>query len=134
MIRSFAYSGVVVVLASAALYTSGNSAASPSDQNGTCTFELISPKVVPVSGSDMVIASVKAGPCTMAAAPLNITVCLSIEGDDSNGDCSAGARAAQVYYQYRPGATYIAKGQGCASILKPPYRLCQDIPASSVTL
>jgi hypothetical protein len=64
------------------------------------------------------------------------TVCLSIEGDDSSGECAtkAGANPAELYYTYRPGATYVENGQGCAGLVRPPYTLCQDFPASRFTL
>jgi hypothetical protein len=83
-----------------------------------------------------VMATVRPGPCTVHANPNMLTVCLSIEGDDSNGQCVTknGPDAAVLYYLYRPGATYVEKGQGCANVNDPPYTLCEDIPTSRVTL
>ncbi|MFZ0717495.1 hypothetical protein [Mycobacterium sp.] len=70
------------------------------------------------------------------------TVCLSIEGDDSAGQCgwSSTPNTSIVDYPYRPGATYIVKGQGCTDILQgtaspaTPSTVCQDIAATRVTL
>jgi hypothetical protein len=116
-----------------------SSAASP--ENGQCSFVLDGPKVVNNSGVSQVMASVHAGACTLHAHTES-TVCLSIVGDDSAGQCGSGydILAAVVYYPYRPGATYIVKGQGCADVLQgsaspaTPSTICQDIAPSRVTL
>lgn len=70
------------------------------------------------------------------ANPYKSTVCLSIEGDDSGGQCATrpGSETAELYMPYRPGATYIEKGQGCAGLTVAPYTLCEDFPASRFTL
>ncbi len=123
------------------LYCAGSAAASPAGGNGQCSFVLDGPKVVNVSGVSSVMASVHAGTCTLNAHT-SATVCLSIEGTDSAGQCGSGydPTPAVVYYPYRPGATYVVKGQGCADILEgsnspaTPSTVCQDIASTRVTL
>jgi hypothetical protein len=72
----------------------------------------------------------------MHADPNSSTVCLSIEEDDSGGQCAykSGKEPAELYIAYRRGATYVEKGKGCANTIFPPYTLCQDFPASRYTL
>jgi hypothetical protein len=110
--------------------------ASPADDSGRCTFAITPPTVVPVSGVKYVLATLRPGPCTLEANPYQSTVCLSIDGDESSGQCvtKAGPDPAVLYFTYRPGATYVEKGQGCAGLTRPPYTLCEDFPASRFTL
>lgn len=112
------------------------SSAAPTDDSGQCTFAITPPTVLPVSGVNYVFATMRPGPCTLEANPYQSTVCLSIEGEESNGQCTtkSGPDPAVLYFTYRPGATYIEKGQGCAGLTRPPYTLCQDFPASRYTL
>jgi hypothetical protein len=72
----------------------------------------------------------------MHADPYSSTVCLSIEGDDSGGQCAykSGPEPAELYVVYRRGATYVEKGQGCAGLNHPPSTLCEDFPATRFTL
>ncbi|ORW99794.1 hypothetical protein AWC29_25860 [Mycobacterium triplex] len=99
------------------------------------------PKVVNNSGVNQVMATVHAGACTLHAHT-ETTVCLSVVGDESAGQCGSGydPQPAVVYYPYRPGATYVVKGLGCADILEgsdspaKPSTVCQDIAPSRVTL
>ena len=87
------------------------------------------------------MASVHAGTCTLNAH-VGATVCLSVEGSESAGQCGSGydPQPAVVYYPYRPGATYVVKGQGCTDILQgtqspaSPSTVCHDIAPSRVTL
>lgn len=113
-----------------------NSNASPAESPGQCSFVLEKPTVVQISGVNQVMARTYPGPCTLEATPNYSTVCLSIVGDDSPGQCASinGPRPAVLYYTYRPGATYVVKGKGCANTYTPPYTLCQDIPESRATL
>ena len=72
----------------------------------------------------------------MEADPNSSTVCLSDRGirfDRTVRDHKR-PKPAVLYFAYRPGATYVVKGQGCASINVPPYTLCQDFPPSRFTL
>jgi hypothetical protein len=141
MIRSFSALTASLAICSAGLCFASPADASPPSQNGKCSFVLDGPKVVSNSGVNQVMASVHAGECTLNAHTES-TVCLSVVGDDSAGQCGNGydITAAVVYYPYRPGATYIVKGQGCADVLQgsaspaSPSTICQDIAPSRVTL
>ncbi|WAJ43495.1 hypothetical protein OK015_20085 [Mycobacterium sp. Aquia_216] len=141
MIRSFGALAASLAICPAGLCFAGSSAASPPTEKGQCSFVLDGPKVVNNSGVNQVMASVHAGACTLNAHT-EATVCLSIVGDDSAGQCGSGydPTPAVVYYPYRPGATYIVKGEGCADILEgsnspaTPSTVCQDIAPSRVTL
>lgn len=123
------------------LYYAGPVAASPPGGNGQCSFVLEGPNVVKVSGVNYVTATVHTGSCTLNAST-NSTVCLSVEGDDSAGQCATAYHPAStvVYYPYRPGATYVVKGQGCADIMQgshspaTPTTVCQDIAPTRATL
>lgn len=94
-----------------------------------------------VSGVNYVIATVHPGTCTLHAHT-EATVCLSVEGSDSAGQCGSAydPQPAVVYYPYRPGATYVVKGTGCADTLEgsdspaTPATICHDIPPSRVVL
>lgn len=121
-----------------------NAAPSADGGDGTCSFVLTPPKIVQVSTATMVMASVKPGPCTMDAIPNGSTVCMSLQGQDSRGECNdrVGPEPAMVYYPYRPGGTYIVTGRGCAdSFYDPVYQnigpvktICQTIGPTSFTM
>jgi hypothetical protein len=112
--------------------------ASPSDDSGTgeCTFVLSQPKVVQISGLSLVSATMRPGPCTIHATPNLSVVCLSVVGSGTQGECASknGQDPAEVRYPYQPGATYVLRGQGCASTIVPPYTLCQDFGPTQITL
>ena len=112
--------------------------ASPSDDEGSgqCTFVLSQPKVVQISGLSLVSATMRPGPCTIHATPNLSVVCLSVVGSGTQGECASknGQDPAEVRYPYQPGATYVLRGQGCASTFVPPYTLCQDFPPTQITL
>jgi hypothetical protein len=141
MIRSFGAFSAFLAVFPIGLSCAGPSAASPPGGTGQCSFVLDGPKVVNVSGVNYVTATVHPGSCTLHAHT-EATVCLSVEGDDSAGQCGSGydPTPAVVYYPYRPGATYVVKGQGCTDTLQgsdspaTPTTLCQDISPSRVTL
>jgi hypothetical protein len=141
MKRSFSAFSAVVAICSVGPYFAGSAAASPPGGNGQCSFVLDGPKVVNMSGVNLVTATVHAGECTLHAHT-ETTVCLSVEGDDSAGQCAWGydPNPAVVYNPYRPGATYVVKGLGCADTLEgsdspaTPATVCQDISPSRVTL
>jgi hypothetical protein len=63
-------------------------------------------------------------------------VCLSIVGEDTAGQCASnnGPDPAILDYIYRPGATYVVKGQGCVDRFTSPYTVCQNYGPSRVTL
>jgi hypothetical protein len=126
----------VLAMALSGVCSASISSASPADGSGQCTFGITPPTVVPVSGVSYVYATLRPGSCTLHADPYSSTVCLSIEGDDSGGQCAfkSGPEPAELYVAYRRGATYVEKGQGCAGLNRPPWTLCQDFPASRFTL
>ena len=131
--------GALLALVLIGAWSASVSTASPSDdpEAGQCAFVLTSAKVVNISGVNFATATVQPGPCTMHASPNLSTVCLSLEGDSSSGQCASknGGDPAVVYYAYRPGATYVVTGQGCASTFNtPPYTICQNLGPSRVTL
>jgi hypothetical protein len=131
------WAGLLMAFVEAA-YPAGVSQASPSDDDGTgqCSFILTQPKVVEVSGLSLVSATLRPGPCTIHAQPNVSTVCLSVAGGGSQGECASvnGQNPAEVRYPYQPGATYIVRGQGCASTFVPPYTLCQDFGPTQITM
>jgi hypothetical protein len=120
--------------------------ASPSDGAGaeSCSFVLTPPTVVQVSDTSMVLATVKPGPCTLDGNPNHSTVCVSIQGADSQGQCGnkQGPEPASVYYPYRPGATYVVTGRGCADVYEDPthpstgpmHTVCQSLGPFSFAL
>lgn len=128
--------GATLAVVLGSVCCAGISGASPADGSGQCTFGITPPTVVPVSGVNYVYATLRPGSCTLRADPYSSTVCLSIEGNDSGGECASkyGVDTAELWVAYRPGATYVEKGQGCAGLTQPPYTLCQDFPASRFTL
>ena len=103
---------------------------------GQCTFVLSQPKVVHISGLSLVSATMRPGPCTIHATPNLSVVCLSVVGSGTQGECASknGQDPAEVRYPYQPGATYVLRGQGCASTFVPPYTLCQDFGPTQITL
>jgi hypothetical protein len=138
MIRYFAASRTLAVTALMAVCSAGVSDASPSggEESGQCSFLLSPPEVVEESGRSAVLVTMRPGPCTIEAVPNSMVVCLSIAGDGSPGHCAAeaGQQPVRMYYFYRPGATYVVKGQGCASTFTPPYILCQNFGPTQTTL
>jgi hypothetical protein len=141
MIRSLGAFSVFLAIFPAGVYCAGTSAASPPAGSGQCSFAMTTPNVVKVSGVDYVTATISRGPCTVHSHS-EATVCLSVEGDGSPGQCATeyDPITPMVYYPYRHGATYIATGQGCLDIMQgsqssaTPSTTCQDIPSSRATL
>jgi len=127
-----------LLLTFTAACTAGIAQASPSDDDGTgqCTFVLSQPKVMQFSGLSLVSATMRPGPCTIHATPNLSVVCLSVVGSGTQGECASknGQDPAEVRYPYQPGATYVLRGQGCASTFVPPYTLCQDFGPTQITL
>lgn len=136
MARTFAAISTVLAMAFGGVFCAALADASPSNGSGQCTFVLQRPKVVQVSGVNFVYATMAPGPCTIEANPNSSVVCVSVEGSESTGQCATtnGPSPAVLYFAYRPGATYVVKGQGCSSVNVPPYTICQDFPASRITL
>lgn len=141
MIRLFGALSAFLAICPVGVYYAGSSAASPPGGTGQCSFVLEGPKVVNISGVNYVTAVVRAGSCTLHAHS-EATVCLSVDGDDTAGQCGWGydPQPAVVYYPYRPGATYVVNGKGCTDTLEgsqspaTPATICHDISSSRVTL
>jgi hypothetical protein len=127
-----------LLMAYPAAHPAGVAHATPSDDDGTgqCTFILSQPKVIQASGLSLVSATMRPGPCTIHATPNLSVVCLSVVGSGTQGECASknGQDPAEVRYPYQPGATYVLRGQGCASTFVPPYTLCQDFGPTHITL
>jgi hypothetical protein len=127
-----------LLMAYSAAHPAGVAHATPSDDDGTgqCTFILSQPKVIQASGLSLVSATMRPGPCTIHATPNLSVVCLSVVGSGTQGECASknGQDPAEVRYPYQPGATYVLRGQGCASTFVPPYTLCQDFGPTQITL
>jgi hypothetical protein len=147
MLRSPSLLPLVLAISLFGVCSAGVAGASPSEgaASETCSWVLTPPQVVQVTDTRMVLATVKPGPCTMDAIPNESVVCLSIQGADSQGQCAhrAGSYPALVYYPYRPGATYIVTGQGCADVVEDPVthsttgpvtKMCKAIGPTSFTL
>src|ERR1700734_2421473 len=136
--RSLTALSAGLLLTFTAACPAGIAHASPSDDDGTgqCTFVLSQPKVVQISGLSLVSATMRPGPCTIHATPNLSVVCLSVAGSGNQGECASknGQDPAEVRYPYQPGATYVLRGQGCASTFVPPYTLCQDFGPTQIAL
>lgn len=146
MLRSVSLLSAAVAMSVMGVGSAGvTHAAPPEGASGSCSWVLTPPQVVKVSSTSMVLATVKPGPCPMDAVPNDSVVCLSIKGEDSQGQCGhqAGSAPALIYYPYRPGATYVVTGQGCADVFENPVdhsttgpvsKICQAIGPASFTL
>jgi hypothetical protein len=90
-----------------------------------CAYTLSPPHVVQLSGTNVVTAT------------LSPAACMQLQGSDGPGQCMQqnGILTAQVFYQpYRPGATYVSTGRGCADTGNPPQPVCQPIGPLTATL
>lgn len=147
MLRSLSLLPAAVAMSFVGVGSAGVTNAAPSDEaaSNSCSWVLTPPQVVQVTTTRMVLTSVKPGPCTMDAVPNESTVCVSIQGEDSQGQCDhkAGTDPALIYYPYRPGATYVVRGQGCADVFENPAthmttgpvtKVCQAIGPTAFTL
>jgi hypothetical protein len=102
-----------------------------------CSFTLSPPRVVQISGRDMVTATVAPAGCVVAAEPTLSVACVQMQGSQTAEQCDyrEGTQTAQVYYApYRAGATYTATGRGCASTGNPPRSICQTSGPLTATL
>lgn len=124
MFRHILVLSELVAISLIGVYSPNVSNASPSEGGAaaSCSFVLSPPKVVQVSGSSMVLATVKPGPCSLDGIPNQSIICVSIQGDVSPGQCGnrPGTDPAWVYYPYQPGATYVVTGRGCVDIFQDP--------------
>jgi hypothetical protein len=110
-------------LAGAVVLTLAGSAAMACAEPSTpaCSYRLSPPQVVQLSGTNAVTATLSPAACDHSVAYLTVA-CGQLQGSDGPGECQQqnGILTAQVFYQpYRPEATYIATGTGCANTGNP---------------
>ena len=101
-----------------------------------CSYTLTPPQVVQLSGANAVTATLSPAGCDRAVAYQTVA-CVQLQGSDGPGQCAQqnGILTAQVFYQpYRPGATYIATGRGCATTGNPPQPVCRPMGPLTATL
>jgi hypothetical protein len=101
-----------------------------------CSYTLSPPQVVQLSGTNVVTATLSPAGCNQSTAYLTVA-CVQMQGSDGPGQCQQqnGTLTAQVFYQpYRPGATYVATGRGCADTGNPPQPVCQPMGPLRATL
>jgi hypothetical protein len=105
-------------------------------QPTACEYTLSPPQVVQLSGNDVVTATLTPASCDLATPYLSVA-CLHVVGDAGPGRCeeNSGTLAARVYVApYRPGATYVATGKGCANKGNPPQPVCASTGPLTATL
>jgi hypothetical protein len=132
MIRSpmFLAGAVVLTLAGSAAMARAEPSPPP------CSYRLSPPQVVQLSGTNAVTATLSPAACDRSVAYLTVA-CVQLQVSDGPGQCQQqnGILTAQVFYQpYRPGATYIATGRGCANTGNPPRPVCQPMGPPTATL
>lgn len=129
MIRS-----LTLLVAAAMLPVAGTVAVAAAESPMTCTYNLSPPQVVDVSGTEMVTATLSPGACERSNVYLSVA-CLQMAGSPEAPKCEQnnGVLTAQVYYApYRPGATYVSTGRGCANTGNPPQPVCTPVgPAAA---
>ena len=127
----------MVLTAALALALGGTAAvASASPSQPPCAYTLSPPQVVQLSGTNAVTATLSPAGCDRSTTYLSVA-CLQLQGSDGPGQCDQGQGIlpAQVFYQpYRPGATYIATGRGCATTGNPPQPVCLPMGPLTATL
>ncbi len=138
MFRRMGQTAVVItgVLGTAAGFVAVASAAPEADPV-LCQYEMSGPRVVDVSGTPMVNASLRPTACNGTAEPTAMQVCVSVEGGSTAGKCAElpGYGTAQVYLSpYVPGQTYTVRGRGCANQAQPPLYFCSTFGPTSTTL
>lgn len=127
-----------MVLAAVALTLPGTAGQASAEPGGptACSYTLSPPHVVQVSGTSMVTATVSPAACDQAESQLSVA-CVQLQGGEGPPKCQQGngILTAQVYFApYRPGATYIATGRGCALTGNPPQSVCQTTGPYTETL
>ena len=124
----------IVLTAAVALAFGGTAAvASASPSPPPCSYTLSPPQVVQLSSTNAVTATLSPAGCNRSTAYLTVA-CVQLQGSDGPGQCqqNSGILTAQVFY--RPGATYIATGRGCATTGNPPQPVCQPMGPPAATL
>jgi hypothetical protein len=128
---------VLASVAATAFAVTGAAGTAHADPAAPCNFRLSPPQVVQLSGTDVVTATVDPAGCKVAAEPIQSVACIQIQGSQAAEQCAQidGPRTAQIFFQpYRPGATYVATGRGCASVGNPPKSVCQTTGPLIATL
>ena len=128
---------MVLTAGAAVLALAGTAAVAGAEPSPpACAYTLSPPQVVQLSGTNVVTATLSPAACDRPIAYLTVA-CVQLQGSDGPGQCAAaeGILPAQVFYQpYRPGATYIATGRGCANTGNPPQPVCQPMGPLTATL
>ena len=131
MLRSL----TVSVAALAAAWAPVTAVASAEPAVSACDYRLSLPHVVAVSGTDMVTVTMAPAACDRAT-PHQSVACVQLQGGSGPGKCaqSNGPLTAQVFLSpYRPGATYVATGRGCATKGNPPQSVCRPVGPLTAT-
>jgi hypothetical protein len=127
----------MVLTAAVALALAGTAAVAQAEPAPPpCSYTLSPPQVVQLSGSNVVTATLSPAGCNQSTAYMTVA-CVQLQGSDGPGQCQQqnGILTAQVFYQpYRPGATYVATGRGCANTGNPPQPVCQPMGPLTATL
>lgn len=127
----------IVITAVVALAISGSAAVARAEPDpASCAYTLSPPQVAQLSGTDVVTATLSPSACDLSETYLSVA-CVQLQGSDGPEQCAqaVGILPAQVFYQpYRPGATYIATGRGCANKGNPPQPLCDSAGPLTATL
>jgi len=125
-----------MVLTAAVALAFGGAVASASPSPPPCSYTLSPPQVVQLSSTNAVTATFSPAGCNRSTAYLTVA-CARLQGSDGPGQCQqdSGILTAQVFYQpYRPGATYVSTGRGCATTGNPPQPVCQPTGPLTATL
>jgi hypothetical protein len=101
-----------------------------------CEYTLSPPQIVQLSGTNVVTSTLSPAACNHSVAYSSVA-CIQLQGSAGPGQCAEqnGILTAQVFYQpYRPGATYVATGRGCATTGNPPQPVCTPMGPLTATL
>ena len=131
MIRS-----LTLLVAAATLPLAGTAAVAVAEPPPTCSYNLTTPQVVDVSGTNMVTATIQPGACERSNVYLSVA-CLQRQGSPEAPKCESnnGIVPAQVFYApYEPGATYVSTGRGCANTGNPPQPVCTPVGPFTATI
>ena len=124
---------VMLALAGIAPVASAEPSQPPSS---SCQYTLSPPQVVPLGSGTAVTSTLSLAACNQSIGYLTVA-CVQLQGSDGPGQCAQqnGILTAQVFYQpYRPGATYVATGRGCANTGNPPLPICRSVGPLTATL
>jgi len=140
MIRCLSPIGSVLSSIVVAIGVAGAAAAEPTDEpspDPSCVYTLSAPELVSVSGVLMVSATLAPFPCAGSINPNSTTVCVSAQGDSTNGKCVTEAKpipARVLFAPYRPGTTYESTGRGCGSVFTLEGAICTSVGPKTATL